>query len=820
MAEIDPIVAEILLKGDDEFLNSMSKIGSEAKENIEKLATSAEKGASGFKLLTEAIGPVEIAISATVAAMVTFIEQQTEISQAAQLLANSFGSTIGQLQGLEAVFASSGVKVEQFERFANRLTTTIAREWPAITDSIRNYATQNDAAQNRVTDATLRVQDAQRALMDNSAERSSRMVHDNEAIEASYIKLQFAAAHAASEQQGAMLSVASAANSAVAARQHLAELEGHPPSAAEKAALALDQARLAVTQADKSEQDARIAAQEKAAEASLKASQMQSAYDDLRRKAAKDERDDAEQAVKDHNRVRDAIIAEGEAAEKMAKFQLSSPVAIRNALDGVVQGNKDAAKAIDLTQVSVENLTKGIVAQAAASSKGTEPTGLETLRTISNLFQKDQEHLISTQERLAVVNRLAGSTMQALGKSASEILNVLEHDAEEINKLADATDTMGKKIPAEDIEKFRGALASLQLVISQLGQEFAAASAPAFTNFLNTVKESLASADGVLHTFVEGLKSLGGIVSRVVSSFVDLAEQIGKSFGLKEGTAMQILLGALVIAAAAFGSAWVQVPVLIGAVVMILGQISTHMEEIRQKIEAHRALFIATGMAVGAIIALFAPWTTAIGLVTVAIIAIYENWDKIKASMTDNAVTRFWERFLDVASKVKNLFTGGGWNSSVANPPGASSTKGPTAGVSGPLSGVVDGYDSSGQPIQSRAEGGPIRGPGSSTSDSIMARLSNGEFVMKAAAVSQFGVGFMHAINSGMLPGFASGGLVPSPVRMSGVSSMQPVSTLNLSLDGRTFGGFRGPKNTVDDLTNYAISRQSSAAGKNPSWMG
>jgi TP901 family phage tail tape measure protein len=46
------------------------------------------------------------------------------------------------------------------------------------------------------------------------------------------------------------------------------------------------------------------------------------------------------------------------------------------------------------------------------------------------------------------------------------------------------------------------------------------------------------------------------------------------------------------------------------------------------------------------------------------------------------------------------------------------------------------------------ARGGLITGPGSSTSDSIAARLSNGEFVVKAAAVQHYGVDFFNALNS------------------------------------------------------------------------
>jgi hypothetical protein len=69
-----------------------------------------------------------------------------------------------------------------------------------------------------------------------------------------------------------------------------------------------------------------------------------------------------------------------------------------------------------------------------------------------------------------------------------------------------------------------------------------------------------------------------------------------------------------------------------------------------------------------------------------------------------------------------------------------------------------------------RAAGGPIYGPGGPTSDSILARLSNGEYVVRAASVQKYGVQFLEAINAGRfatgglvgrgsIPGFAGGGL-------------------------------------------------------------
>ncbi|QND58221.1 phage tail tape measure protein [Mesorhizobium huakuii] len=61
------------------------------------------------------------------------------------------------------------------------------------------------------------------------------------------------------------------------------------------------------------------------------------------------------------------------------------------------------------------------------------------------------------------------------------------------------------------------------------------------------------------------------------------------------------------------------------------------------------------------------------------------------------------------------------------------------------------------------AGGGHVVGAGGPTSDSILAWLSNGEFVMQAAAVRRFGVGFLNALNQGFLPsleGFSLGGFV------------------------------------------------------------
>ncbi|AIP65756.1 tail protein [Burkholderia thailandensis] len=85
------------------------------------------------------------------------------------------------------------------------------------------------------------------------------------------------------------------------------------------------------------------------------------------------------------------------------------------------------------------------------------------------------------------------------------------------------------------------------------------------------------------------------------------------------------------------------------------------------------------------------------------------------------------------------------------------------------------------------ATGGAVWGPGTSTSDSIPAQLSNGEFVVRAAVVSQPGVrAHLERLNAGGRSGFArfaAGGLVggsagegDSPARDGGISVSAPVS--------------------------------------------
>ena len=73
------------------------------------------------------------------------------------------------------------------------------------------------------------------------------------------------------------------------------------------------------------------------------------------------------------------------------------------------------------------------------------------------------------------------------------------------------------------------------------------------------------------------------------------------------------------------------------------------------------------------------------------------------------------------------------------------------------------------------ADGGFILGPGTGTSDSIMARVSSGEYVMRADVVKAFGVPFMDALNSGKTDAFKNGGYVSPAFSIPSGTSMKTI---------------------------------------------
>lgn len=135
------------------------------------------------------------------------------------------------------------------------------------------------------------------------------------------------------------------------------------------------------------------------------------------------------------------------------------------------------------------------------------------------------------------------------------------------------------------------------------------------------------------------------------------------------------------------------------------------------------------------------------------------------------------------------------------------------------------------------ARGGHVRGAGSGTSDSILARISNGEFIIRAKAVAHFGPAFFDALNNlrvpSPLPKFNMGGLVDSlgalmPAPLTGFAGGGLVGAINGGSGGRpftlqigpeSFGGMTAQQSTIDRLQRYATAKQVNRTGRKPSWF-
>lgn len=157
------------------------------------------------------------------------------------------------------------------------------------------------------------------------------------------------------------------------------------------------------------------------------------------------------------------------------------------------------------------------------------------------------------------------------------------------------------------------------------------------------------------------------------------------------------------------------------------------------------------------------------------------------------------------------------------------------------------------------AGGGRIVGPGTGTSDSILARVSHGEFIVKALATKKF-LPLLQAINRGLglntirrlIPKYAIGGTIGQFSGSGGVGQLlggiqrgfanvadpQVMAgrvgflggrqgqgatrsvTLNLHIGGQTFRGLNAPEDVANDLVKASRKETVAWIGRKPGWYG
>jgi hypothetical protein len=125
------------------------------------------------------------------------------------------------------------------------------------------------------------------------------------------------------------------------------------------------------------------------------------------------------------------------------------------------------------------------------------------------------------------------------------------------------------------------------------------------------------------------------------------------------------------------------------------------------------------------------------------------------------------------------------------------------------------------------ASGGMVRGPGTGTSDSVLARLSAGEYVVRARAVDHWGPQFLHALNSLRNPlGFAGGGLVGLGASLlpasnphfaeGGLAAAESGTPVHLHFPSGGQVQLRGDRAVTEALLREARRSQMLSAGRRP----
>jgi hypothetical protein len=349
-------------------------------------------------------------------------------------------------------------------------------------------------------------------------------------------------------------------------------------------------------------------------------------------------------------------------------------------------------------------------------------------------------------------------------------------------------------------------------LISVLKDGITNAVLPAFQGLLAILDKVATAINAVFGTNLSGgTIALGAVVLQMVGLFGVL------------GSAVSAVVTGIGLLVAAFGG----IPVIIAAVAIALGA------------------FIVS--AAGGVDGIKNAWTTAWTAIGDFVKSVF---DGVKSAVDSfvSGVNALWQKLVDAAkaaaSGVADLF------SKALSTVNDGFTKlsefvsgifekivNAAKSVASAISSITGGSGSgSGENLQGFAGGGRVVGPGTSRSDSILARLSAGEFVINARAVRRYGARLFDAFNKMRVPAAALSGvsldgitaalatLVPQNGRYAdgglalaaaGGASGHP---LTLNIGGESIGGLIASSNAVDQIMRFAAGKQLRSSGRKPLW--
>ncbi|WP_228002136.1 transglycosylase SLT domain-containing protein [Nocardia australiensis] len=336
---------------------------------------------------------------------------------------------------------------------------------------------------------------------------------------------------------------------------------------------------------------------------------------------------------------------------------------------------------------------------------------------------------------LPVVGRLFDSIGQALIPLIPSISRIVEIIG---NALADAIVALAPYLPTI-AQAFADILAAVAPLITPLAQLIGVIAGAIATN-LSSLATALAP---VITQLAEGLTPVIPILTNAFAQLTPVFAQIAATIGTALVSALEKILPVLPELIQSWSNLMIALVPLLPVIVDLAVQILPVLADILVRL----APFLVT---------LLNHITDLVNYVVPILIPAMEKWkdtmvgawDKIKGAWDGMkaGLDQLRDKFSGVVDKIKEIWTG--------------LTDVFKAGGLGGVAGKV--VDKALDLIPGHATGGLVTGEGTSTSDSILARLSDREFVVNARSAAKY-MPLLEAINTDQVPGFAEGGAVRGP---------------------------------------------------------
>lgn len=509
-------------------------------------------------------------------------------------------------------------------------------------------------------------------------------------------------------------------------------------------------------------------------------------------------------------------------------------------------------------QTGISQLSKNLKAAAdgsgEASSKfaklGVDITGASgKLRPVEDIFLDIVDKFSKMQDGA----EKTATAMALFGRAGANLIPLLNQTSAETKKLFDQVDALGLGFTKEQAvigDAFGDALNLTFRAIKALKDQIGLVFAPALTDALNAITDFIARNRVAIVGFFETIRdTLASLPPFIQNGLIALVVAL---------TGLIVVVGPLILAFGLFLQAIGFIASTVGTIISAIGALGVAFTGLGAVLET----IVATG---AGIVAFLGSWAFAIAALIIAIAAlaiiVVRNWTQIKAAILgaisgiiagighwisemSAAAQAVVSAFVSAIGKLVGLFGSIiGAASAAAEAIAApfvnafNAIRDAASSVfSDILSWIADviaaatraaqaitGVGSGGgdQNAPAKASGGLMNGPGTSTSDSIWARLSKGEFVMKARAVQKYGVGFMSRVNAMQAPRFAMGGLaLASPsVAFAGSSSdpaqmeSSPRNHIDLHIGGETFAMLADDE-VASSIQRFSSGQRLTALGK------